>query len=33
MFIIKPFTGQSMMRLFSTHPDTEQRIARLQRLA
>jgi heat shock protein HtpX len=30
MFIIKPFSGQSMMRLFSTHPDTEQRIARLQ---
>jgi heat shock protein HtpX len=30
MFIIKPFTGQSMMRLFSTHPSTEERIARLQ---
>ena len=30
MFIIKPFTGQSMMRLFSTHPSTEDRIARLQ---
>jgi heat shock protein HtpX len=30
MFIIKPFTGQSMMRLFSTHPATEERIARLQ---
>ena len=30
MFIIKPFTGQSIMRLFSTHPSTEQRIARLQ---
>ena len=29
MFIIKPFTGQSMMRLFSTHPSTEDRIARL----
>ena len=27
MFIIKPFSGQSMMRLFSTHPSTEQRIA------
>jgi len=30
MFIIKPFTGESMMRLFSTHPSTEERIARLQ---
>jgi heat shock protein HtpX len=31
MFIIKPFTGQSMMmRLFSTHPATADRIARLQ---
>jgi heat shock protein HtpX len=30
MFIIKPFTGKSIMRLFSTHPSTEQRIARLQ---
>jgi heat shock protein HtpX len=30
MFIIKPFTGEAMMRLFSTHPSTEARIARLQ---
>src|SRR5581483_6733281 len=30
MFIIKPFTGQWLMRLFSTHPSTEERIARLQ---
>jgi heat shock protein HtpX len=30
MFIIKPFTGQSLMRLFSTHPSTADRIARLQ---
>jgi heat shock protein HtpX len=30
MFIIKPFSGQSMMRMFSTHPSTEDRIARLQ---
>jgi len=30
IFIIKPFTGQSLMRLFSTHPSTEDRIARLQ---
>jgi heat shock protein HtpX len=30
LFIIKPFTGQSLMKLFSTHPSTEDRIARLQ---
>ncbi len=30
MFIIKPFTGESLMRLFSTHPSTQDRIARLQ---
>jgi heat shock protein HtpX len=30
MFIIKPFNGRAMMRLFSTHPSTEERIARLQ---
>jgi len=30
MFIIKPFTGQAIMKLFSTHPSTEDRIARLQ---
>jgi heat shock protein HtpX len=29
MFIIKPFTGQAFMKLFSTHPSTEDRIARL----
>lgn len=33
MFIIKPFTGQSFMRLFSTHPPTEERIARLEAMA
>jgi heat shock protein HtpX len=32
MFIIKPFTGQSLMKLFSTHPSTEDRIARLQEM-
>jgi len=33
MFIIKPFgAGQGLMRLFSTHPSTEQRIARLMEL-
>lgn len=30
MFIIKPFTGRSLMHLFSTHPSTERRIARLE---
>jgi len=30
MFIVKPFTGQSLMNLFSTHPPTADRIARLQ---
>jgi heat shock protein HtpX len=33
MFIIKPFTGQTLMRLFSTHPATEDRIKRLEALA
>ncbi len=33
MFIIQPLTGSSLMRLFSTHPATEQRIARLRALA
>ena len=32
MFIIQPFIGGSFMRLFSTHPATEQRIARLRSL-
>jgi heat shock protein HtpX len=30
MFIIKPFSGASLMRLFSTHPSTDERIARLE---
>ncbi len=30
MFIIKPFSGRSLGNLFSTHPPTEERIARLQ---
>jgi heat shock protein HtpX len=30
LFIIKPFSAGAMMRLFSTHPSTEDRIARLQ---
>jgi heat shock protein HtpX len=32
MFIIKPFTGEAIMRLFSTHPSTEDRIARLEHM-
>jgi heat shock protein HtpX len=32
LFIIKPFSGESLMRLFSTHPSTQDRIARLQAL-
>jgi heat shock protein HtpX len=32
LFIIKPFTGESLMRLFSTHPSTTDRIARLQKM-
>jgi len=30
LFIIKPFTAGALMRLFSTHPSTEDRIARLR---
>jgi heat shock protein HtpX len=30
LFIIKPFSSGGLMRLFSTHPSTEDRIARLQ---
>jgi len=32
LFIIKPFTGESFMRLFSTHPSTAERIARLEQM-
>jgi len=34
MFIVNPFTGKdfSMKNLFSTHPSTEQRVARLESL-
>ncbi|HTQ53522.1 MAG TPA: zinc metalloprotease HtpX [Bryobacteraceae bacterium] len=32
LFIIKPFTGQWLGQLFSTHPSTEDRIARLQQM-
>jgi len=30
LFIVNPLSGQSLMRLFSTHPSTEERIARLR---
>ncbi len=33
MFIINPLTGQGMDNLFSTHPNTENRIAALHRIA
>ncbi len=33
MFIIKPFSGQALTRMFSTHPPTEERIARLREMA
>ena len=32
MFIIQPFSGSAMMKLFSTHPPTEERIAALAAL-
>jgi heat shock protein HtpX len=32
MFIVKPFSGRGMMKLFSTHPSTAERIARLEGL-
>jgi heat shock protein HtpX len=33
LFIINPLTGQGMDNLFSTHPNTENRIAELEKLA
>ncbi len=32
LFIVKPLTGFSMQSLFSSHPPTEQRVARLRQL-
>jgi heat shock protein HtpX len=32
MFILNPFSGGGLMRMFSTHPATEQRIAKLEAL-
>jgi heat shock protein HtpX len=33
MFIINPLSGERMDNLFSTHPNTENRIAALQEMA
>ncbi len=33
MFIVNPLTGASMMKLFSTHPPMDERIARLEAMA
>lgn len=32
LFIVKPFTGQALTELFSTHPPTEKRVDRLREL-
>jgi heat shock protein HtpX len=32
LFIVQPFTGESLQRLFSTHPSTADRINRLQQM-
>lgn len=32
MYIVKPFTGETFAKLFSTHPPTRERIARLRAL-
>jgi heat shock protein HtpX len=33
LFIVNPFSGAGLVRLFSTHPPTEERVARLQAMA
>jgi heat shock protein HtpX len=33
MFIVNPLSGRGITKLFSTHPPTEERIARLEQLA
>lgn len=33
MFIVNPLSGKSFMKLFSTHPPVEERIARLKEIA
>jgi heat shock protein HtpX len=32
LFIVQPFTGEALQKLFSTHPSTQDRIARLHQL-
>jgi heat shock protein HtpX len=33
LFIINPFSGGGLVRLFSTHPSTAERIERLEAMA
>jgi heat shock protein HtpX len=33
MFIVKPFSGRSVLGLFSTHPPVEKRVERLRQMA
>jgi heat shock protein HtpX len=33
LFISNPFAGGGLLRLFSTHPSTEERVERLERMA
>ena len=33
LFIVNPLSGEGLMRLFSTHPPIEERIARLEQMA
>ncbi|MHB0968261.1 MAG: zinc metalloprotease HtpX [Thermoanaerobaculia bacterium] len=33
LYIVNPFVGRSMARLFSTHPSTGERVARLEQMA
>jgi len=33
LYIVNPLSGQSLGRLFSTHPPLEERIARLEAMA
>jgi heat shock protein HtpX len=33
MFIVNPLFGGGITKLFSTHPPTEERIARLEQIA
>jgi heat shock protein HtpX len=32
LFIVQPLTGSDFARLFSTHPPTEERVARLMEM-